>query len=195
MINIFLQRKQHDADAERWFPRLPYFVARFVLYLSFAGLFFLNVLPTGYASFTGVQPAFMFMMVFYWAVFYPSALPFWVTFIMGVCFDLISGFPVGGTAFLLLGSQWWLREQRRFLYGQPFFVIWLGFSLMCYAMLFMQWGIISLFTWHVMPLIPVVTNTLLTITLFPFIVILFHRLRKALRAFSNDAKSSDTVMV
>jgi len=195
MINIFIQRKQHDADAERWFPQWPAVLARICLYVSFAGLFFLNILPTGYASFTGLQPAFLFMIVFYWSIFYPPALPFWLVFVLGICFDLLTGFPVGGTAFVLLNVQWLLREQRRFLHGQPFFVLWLSFALLCYAVLFMQWSIFSLFSWHVMPLIPVITNTLLTISLFPFIVILFHNLRKMLLAVSEHVQQQDTVMV
>ncbi len=176
-MNIFLQRKQHDADAERFFPALPLFLSYLVFYAVLLLLFFLNILPTGYASFTGLQPAFLFAAVFYWSIFYPALLPFWLVFSLGFGFDLLVGLPAGGTALILLSAQWLLRTQQRFLLGQGFWALWLCFALLCYVALFAQWALFSLFSWHVMPLLPVVVNSILTIALFPFTVVVFHRIR------------------
>jgi len=193
MVNIFIQRKQHDAEAERLFsPMLPYFVSFAVFYLCMSVLLFLNVLPTGYASFTGVQPALLFAAVFYWSIFFPAILPFWAVFSLGLCFDLVVGLPAGGTAFLLLAAQWLMRTQQRFLLGQSFFTLWLAFGLMCYVFLFAQWAVFSLFTWSMIPLLPVVFNCLLTILLFPFIVVAFHKLRNLLFVLQKRQQDART---
>ena len=193
MVNIFIQRKQHDAQAERLFsPLVPYVVSFAIFYLCMLVLLFLNVLPTGYASFTAMQPALLFAAVFYWSIFYPTILPFWAVFILGMCFDLIVGLPAGGTAFLLLGAQWLMRTQQRFLLGQPFFTLWLAFGLICYAFLFAQWAVFSLFTWNMTPLLPVVLNCLLTILLFPFIVVAFHKLRNLLFVLQKRQQDAGT---
>jgi len=63
---------------------------------------------------------------------------------------------------------------------------------MCYAFLFAQWAVFSLFTWSMTPLLPVVLSCLLTIMLFPFIVVAFHKLRSLLFVLQKRQQDART---
>ncbi len=176
-MNIFIYRKKILEDAERHFTSWPYIMPYVLLYTMIISLFILSVLPTGYVSFSDLQPSFLMITVFYLSMFLPATLPYTVVFILGVLFDLIMGFPMAITALLLVSVQLIVQTQRRFLLGQPFIVLWLSFALICAAGFIIQWAVFCLFFWKVMLFQPILINASLTILLFPFLVVCFHKIR------------------
>jgi cell shape-determining protein MreD len=56
----------------------------------------------------------VFPMVFYWALFYPKALPLWAVAVFGLLHDLLYGLPLGvslSQLMLLMLACVWLRKR------------------------------------------------------------------------------------
>lgn len=136
-------------------------------------LLVLSSFPFKIGNFGEIRPSFMLMAVYYWAIMRPSTLPPIATFIVGLAFDLMAGFPLGLNAMTLVIAQWVTRSQRKFLLGQSFLVIWMGLTLVSFGAGVFQWLLYSLFNqqFELVALRPILVSVLMTSAIFPLIVL------------------------
>ena len=126
-----------------------------------------------------VKNQLVLMAIFYWAIYRPTLVPPFFCFFLGLAMDVLGGFPLGLNACILVLLQWLVRDQRKSLVGQPFFVIWAVFGLVALSAALMQWGLIGLQNMSWAKPMPVVAGTVISLFLFPFITMLLvftHRL-------------------
>lgn len=145
-------------------------------------LFTLNVVSFSTPLSTKIEIPFIMMFIYYWSVYRPTLIPPLVTFFIGGYFDLIAGLPLGLSAFTLLLMRQIITEQRIFLTGQSFGVIWLVFTCVCVVALGIQWGLYGLIHWRWTPYQPVVLMILSGICFFPVISLLLNLSHRALPA-------------
>ncbi len=134
----------------------------------------LPFLPTGVA-----KPLFVLMAVYYWAIYRPTLIPPYYCFSIGLLIDVLTGAPPGITALVLVLTQWIVQDQRRFLMGQPYSTIWAVFGLVCAISIFVQWTLHGLIQFHWSPILPVLSEALVSMLLFPFVTMLLvitHRM-------------------
>lgn len=137
----------------------------------------LMALPVPYAG--SVKPMLVLMAVYYWAIYRPNLMPPWLCFAVGLVMDILTYMPPGLHAFLLVAVQWLVRDQRRFLMGQPYITIWAMFGLVLSATALTEWALFGLLNdWP--PLLPVVATVLLSLFLFPFVSLLLTFTHKML---------------
>lgn len=162
------------SDSILWFSRLA------IVQVVIGFLFVLNVVNFSIPYTADIRPFFLLMAVYYWAVFRPSLIPPAFAFVWGFLLDLLSGLPVVGlNAIILLIIQWVVRDQRVYLMGQPFPMLWAGFAVTAGVYALLLWGAVALFTLQWPAYMPTLISALLTITLFPIIgllLVLTHRL-------------------
>lgn len=144
--------------------------------MTFLLIFLLLVLssfPFKIGGFGEIRPSFMLMAVYYWAIMRPSTLAPMATFVVGLAFDLMGGFPLGLNALTLVLAQWLTRTQRKFLLGQSFLVIWMGLALVALGSGLLQWVLYSTFNQHfdLVALKPVLFSVFMTAAIFPLIVL------------------------
>lgn len=126
-----------------------------------------------------VRPFFLLIAVYYWAVYRPTLLPPWYIFGLGLLTDILSGLPVGLSAFVLVAVQWIVRSQRLFLMGQSFLGLWMGFAVTCLIVAAMNLVLFSMVTQSLPPLGPALASVGLSICLFPAISLMLvgtHRI-------------------
>lgn len=150
-----------------------------VPHLLLFALLILNMasIPLPYAD--SVKNHLVLMAVYYWAIYRPTLVPPFYCFAMGLAMDVLGGFPPGLNACVLVLLQWLVRDQRKFLMGQPFIVIWAAFGLVALTASLMQWGLIGLRGWQWTQPMPMVAGTMISLFLFPFITMLLvatHRM-------------------
>lgn len=154
-------------------------VGRWGLALAVIILFMLlSTVPFRLAHLGEVRPAFMLMAVYYWSILRPS--PPAVVFVIGLILDLVSNYPFGLQALILVAAQTLTGSQRKFLLGQSFLVIWAGFALVALAAGLIQWGVFSLFESAWMTVKPMLISTVLSSFLFPVVVLPLAAMHKAL---------------
>ena len=123
------------------FSRYGRLVIPYVVLFLFLSLSLVNI-PLPY--FSAVRPDFVLMAVFYWSIYRPTLVPPVLCFTLGVLVDFLVGVPVGLHAFLFVSVHWLIRDQRRFLMGQPYIATWAVFSVVSLAAAFWYWGVAGL---------------------------------------------------
>ena len=163
-------------------------VGRFgIALLTLFVLFILSAVPLQVAHLGEVRPVFMLMAVYYLAILRPSLLPPPLVFIIGLVLDLISAYPLGMNALVLVVSQWLAKSQRKFLSGQSFLVIWAGFAIVALFSGLAQWLLFSLFNLTVVPVKSTFISFVLSVFLFPVMALLLSAVHKVLADPSSSA--------
>ncbi len=161
MRNTDLSLKKLESMARLLVPQLL-FLFLFLLSLTF--------LPLPYVG--TVKPFFVLMAVYYWAIYRPTLVPPFLCFATGLLMDVLSGMPIGLNALALVVAQWIVRDQRRFLMGQPYIVIWAVFGFVAFIYAVMQWVLFGFFHMQWLSFTPVLAAIFLSLFLFPFVTLL-----------------------
>ena len=132
-----------------------------------------------------VKPYLVLMAVYYWSIYRPTLVPPLLCFLMGMLLDIISGVPMGLNAFILVGVQWLVRDQRRFLMGQPYMTTWLVFGLVSLACGVWQWGLLGLVNFKWAHPLPGLVAVALSILLFPLVTLLLNLTHRILPVASR----------
>jgi rod shape-determining protein MreD len=156
---------------------LPQLLLVFLLLISLVSL------PIPYAS--PVKPYLVLMAIYYWSIYRPTIIPPLLCFVIGVLLDILSGTPPGLNAFILVGVHWIVRDQRRFLTGQPYITIWAVFGLVAFICGTWQWALLGLINLQWGSPIPGITAILLTVFLFPFVTLILNLVHRILPATSS----------
>ncbi|MBI1301320.1 MAG: hypothetical protein GC137_06635 [Alphaproteobacteria bacterium] len=155
----------------------------FRLSVPYITMFFLVSVNLSYLhlplSFSVTLPIAL-MVIYYWSIYRPTLIPPAFVFILGVLMDLVGNLPVGLTAFLFLFVRHIISDQRLFLTGQPFFMIWLGFFVVSSVLFAAEWFLFGLTSLQWTPLQPVAANIILGALVFPMIMIVLNLSHKAL---------------
>lgn len=156
-------------------------VARYVaIYALIASFFILDViaLPSPFNVLMVIP--FLNVMIYYWAAYRPTLLPSPVVFIMGLLADIMAGTPLGLTAVLLVLVHWAISDQRTFLSGQSFPMVWLVFIVVNGAVVLAQWLVIGLVSWGWSSVLSLSPQVIAAVVAFPLLFIILHLAHKIL---------------
>ena len=151
-----------------------------IAYALIAALFVMNTINIPYPLTSTVKAPLFLMGLYYWSVYRPTLLPVWLVFSFGLLMDIVSGMPFGLNALIFVTLQWLIRDQRKILTGQSFFVVWLGFTIVLACALLMQWGVFGVINGSWPSYRPLVIAFALSASLFPVIFLLLHSTHKIL---------------
>lgn len=140
-------------------------------------LVILSVVPVQAVGYGAVSPAVSLIAVFYWAMTRPDLQPAIAVFGIGLIEDVLHGYPLGGTAAVLLLTHLLVLWQARFLHGKTYPVVWLAFAVIALAAAFLRWGIISGLDGSAHGLGGAVFQALMTIAVFPIVTLLLARIQ------------------
>jgi len=143
-------------------------------------LFILSSIPLDFFHLGEIRPSFMLIAVYYMTILRPSRMSSIMVFLLGLALDLISSFPLGLNALILVSVQWLVRSQRRFLLSQTFKFMWVGFFLVALAAGVVQWLVLSLFNLSIYSIKPVLFSVLLSSFIFPLVTLPLSIVHKSL---------------
>ena len=126
-----------------------------------------------------VAPPLALMTVYYWSLHRPDLFRPSMAFAIGLLNDVINFLPLGLSGLLFVAAHQIVFRQRRFFIGHSFFMMWFGFVLTVIVVLFLQWLMMSIIGWHLIPVLPVLMQTIFAIALFPlpcWLLIVLQRL-------------------
>lgn len=170
--------------------RLEFFARISIVYAVLIILFAFSVVSVPYPLEALLRAPILLMAIYYWCIYRPALLPSWLLFVIGLLFDLLSGMPfVGLSAFLFLLCRIALLDQRRFLTGQAFPMIWLGFTVLNAVFHFLYWLIFSLLSFQIAAISSLYSPFMLGILLFPLVYLSLYLSHKCLPAPVIRAKS------
>lgn len=170
----------NDTNMKTISEYLDIFIRMTVVYVVMFILFVLNISATTSALSAMGEVPFTLMLIYYWSVYRPSLLPSIIVFGLGASFDLLSMMPLGLNALIFLIVRYVITSQRLFLTGQPFIIVWLGFAVVSFAALSMQWAFHGLIVFQWSAIEPIIFTVLISVFIYPPISILLHFLHKIL---------------
>lgn len=141
-------------------------------------LMLLSLAPFGLWGQAALLPTVALTCVWFWSLFRPSAMAPPVVFMIGVLLDLLGFLPPGVGALTMLTTHGIAQWLRRFLYRQAFAVVWLIFITVACGIAAMNWALVSLLTFGLVPIAPVLFQAGLAAAMYPAVAIpltLAHR--------------------
>jgi len=170
--------------------RLEVFVRMSIPYSLLCFLFLLSVVSVPYPLSALLHAPLLLIAIYYWSIYRPALLPSWLVFGIGLVLDLLTGLPfLGFNAVLFLLCRLAVIDQRRFLTGQTFSVIWLGFCLLSVLFHLLQWMMFSALSMQIVPVSDFTSPLILGVFVFPLICLFLHLSHKALPPPIVRAKS------
>jgi rod shape-determining protein MreD len=118
-----------------------------------------------------LQVAAALCCVYFWSVFRPASMPPLVVFVIGLLGDLLDFAPVGVGVLSLLILHGLALRWRRGLERQGFVLTWLVFIGLSTGAAILQWLLLSLLAFRLMPPGPLAFQTLLSVGLYPLLAV------------------------
>jgi rod shape-determining protein MreD len=123
-------------------------------------------------------PTVALTCVWFWSLFRPPAMAPPVVFLIGILLDLLGFLPLGVGAVTMLATHGIAQRLRRFLSRQGFAVVWLIFTTVACCIAALNWALVSLLTFSLVPSGPVLFQAGLAAAMYPAVAIpltLAHR--------------------
>lgn len=157
-----------------------------VPYSFMAILFVLSIVSVPYPLAAFFKAPLLLIAIYYWGVFRPTLLPPLLVFVAGLLYDVLTGMPyLGLSAILFLLCRMAIVDQRRFLVGQGFAMLWFGFCIVDVAYHLLQWGIFSALNAQWLYAKDFVSSLVLGFVLFPVVYLFLFLTHKFLPAPSS----------
>jgi len=141
-------------------------------------LMLLSLAPFGLWGQAALLPTVALTCVWFWSLFRPAAMAPPVVFLLGLLLDLLGYLPPGVGALTMLTTYGIAQRLRRFLSRQRFTVVWLIFIGVACGIAAMNWTLVSLLTFSLVPPGPVLFQAGLAAAMYPAVAIplmLAHR--------------------
>jgi rod shape-determining protein MreD len=143
-------------------------------------LLLLAASPLGILGQAQMQMAVALSCVFFWSVFRPASMPPWMVFLLGLLTDLIGFAPVGVGVLLLLAVHGLAVRWRRLLTRQGFVAVWIVLAALGTGAALLQWALISLLTFRLLPIGPALFLAVLTAGAYPLLAVPLTRAHRTL---------------
>jgi rod shape-determining protein MreD len=141
-------------------------------------LMLLSLAPFGLWGQAALLPTVALTCVWFWSLFRPAAMAPPVVFLIGLLLDILGYLPPGVGALTMLTTHGIARRLRPLLSSQRFTVVWLIFITVACGIAALNWAFVSLLTFGLMPLGPVLFQAGLAAAMYPAVAIpltLAHR--------------------
>lgn len=114
-----------------------------------------------------IAPSLGLAAVFYWSIYRPDLFRPMAVFALGLMNDILHFLPIGLSACVFLTVHQLSYTNRRFFIGQVFYMLWTGFIVATLLSMVMTWSVMSFYNAQLMPILPVIMQSLLTLAIFP----------------------------
>jgi rod shape-determining protein MreD len=136
--------------------------------------------PFGIADQAALLPAVTLAGVYFWSLHRPAAMPPPVVFVIGVLFDLLGYLPLGVGVLSLLIVHGVALRWRSALMRQGFLLGWLAFGGVAVGAALLGWVLTALLSFRLLPVGPALFQAVLTIALYPALVVVFVRAHRTI---------------
>jgi rod shape-determining protein MreD len=138
-------------------------------------LLLLAAAPLGVPGQPELQASVALACVFFWSLFRPASMPPVVAFLIGLLTDLLGFAPPGVGVLSLLLAHGLAIRWRRVLVRQGFLVVWLVFVSVATGAAALQWLLISLLTFRLLPPGPGLFQAAIGAALYPALATVLTR--------------------
>ena len=102
-------------------------------------LILIGALPVHIPHYGAVAPMLSLCGVVYWTLSRPQLMPVTIAFVLGLIQDIVGMAPMGLHALLYVVAWAMVDQQRKFLYGRPFILLWFNFCVVVVVIQSLAW--------------------------------------------------------
>src|SRR5258708_38782275 len=118
-------------------------------------LMLISLAPFGLLGQAALLPTVALTCVWFWSLFRPAAMAPPVVFLIGLMLDLLGFLPLGVGGVTMLATHGIAQRLRKFLSRQRFAIVWLIFTTVACGIAALNWALVSLLTFSIVPSGPV----------------------------------------
>lgn len=171
-------------------PKLEYYARMTIPALCTLMLFLTGLVPISITGLSEFSPDVFLISIYYWSIFRPGAMPFWLVFLFGLLRDALFGFSLGVSSLLFIFFRMFVLSQQKHLAKESFWTTWVGFALVTVPILFAHWLLACAFSKALLPALPLLMQWVFTVGLYPLLYILFNSVYRFLPPAMGTGKSS-----
>ncbi len=138
--------------------------------------------PFGVPAQAQLQPAWAQASVFFWSLYRPASMPAPLVFATGLLLDLLAQSPVGIEVLVLLLIHAVALKSRRVLTRSGFATVWLVFIAVAAGAALLEYTLVVLLTWRVLPVSPGAFEFGISAGLYPILAFYLIGLHRGLAA-------------
>lgn len=130
-------------------------------------LLLLGAIPKRFLLIADFAPLLGVIGIYYWGLFKPRLMPYWLVFLFGLLQDVLFNLPLGLSPLLLLLLRLTVASQRRAFTRETFLTLWFGFAVLSTAFSVAAWVMVSLWDGVAMPFEAPLLQWLVTVICYP----------------------------
>ncbi len=123
--------------------RLKRRIGRYVPAFCACLLLLLAVAPFRWGALNDVFAGALIASIYYWGLFRPAQMPYWLVFALGLLFDVLTGLPPGLSSFMWLCLRGMVNVYGRMFATAAFPGVWVGFAVIFALCTLAGWVLLS----------------------------------------------------
>lgn len=157
---------------------LPRYIACYTM-IFFMMFLDIQVLPLMFEL--PVYTVFFLPTIYYWAIYRPTIIPPWLLFLFGLLKDLFMAYPyIGLSSAVYIIAYILTKQQRSYLSGQYFIMVWAGYCLVAVTSMFIYFVAHYLYLFSTKEVFAFLLEAIFMIIIFPLTLPTLGTIQRAL---------------
>ena len=157
-----------------WWRQLTPFLLCLIIILG-------HLVPYHFLPYYAYSIQWIFIPIFYFAIYNPKSLTVWSVFILGVISELLVQSPLGVTIFCFMLMFFMANFLRRYLLELTFLRLWIVFVVMLLIVEVVNYLLVMMSAINSVAFMPVLVEFWILILFYPFIVRLCAHIDRKIR--------------
>ena len=136
-------------------------------------------IPTHIAGVSNILYPIFLINIYYWRVFLPKSLPYLILFILGVLQDSLRGTNFI-SSLLIIVCVLLLQSNKIIFRNKSFIMIWIEFALFISSYIVLEWLLMSIYLWKLIPINLQILQIIYGILLYPSLHSILTKIRDKL---------------
>jgi rod shape-determining protein MreD len=137
----------------------------------------MSAVPTRINGLQNFKPLLALTAIFYYTLYRPQLFSIYFIVFLGLFEDIIFGTVLGSNALINLVFYMITSAQQKFFLKEPFWVVWVGFTLSILIICCINWLLMWILVGKLLLSYDIVMQWLLTSSLYPIMHFLFSKVK------------------
>lgn len=146
------------------------FLKRFLFFVFAVGVILFSSIPFHFLPNYPYRFNWVFVPIFYFAIYDPKCLSVWAVFLLGLLMELLTQSPLGVTTFCYILIYFVANFFRKYLLEMTFWPLWSIFSGLLLGVLLLEYSIVFLFAAYPVSFQPVLVEFWMLVLVYPFFI-------------------------
>lgn len=160
---------------------MHFWIRQMTPFLLCLAMIFGHLLPYHFLPYYSYSIQWIFIPIFYFAIYNPKCLSSWAVFLLGIISELLIQSPMGVTTFCFVLLFFMANFLRRYLLELSFGSLWIVFATMLLSVEIVNYLFVVLLAKNSVTFMPIMVEFWVLILIYPFVMRFCAHLDKKIR--------------